>query len=250
MVGGSKGMAGAVILACRAALKTGTGQVTSYTPSLVSSIVQAAIPEATNISDLGDDYLESFYAEVSNYDVLVIGNGMGWNEKTKSSLIEILKKTHTPAVLDADAINIISQNHSLMELVPRNSILTPHHKEFDRLTGLSGNSLSRLEKQVNFSKRYGVYIVLKGAYSSISTPSGKVIFNPTGNPAMATAGSGDVLSGIIAGFLAQGLTPKKAAIYGTYIHGLAGDIASDFFPGILAGEIANTVPSARKIVEK
>lgn len=246
IAGGSRGKTGAVVLSASAALRTGSGLVTTYTPHVSSQISQTVLPESMNKQDKGENFLEGFTLESNDYDAIGVGPGMGFNKKTTKSLTEILKATHKPMVIDADALNIISSNLSLMELVPKKSILTPHPGEFDRLVGESISSVARLEKQVNFASRYGVYVVLKGAYSSIAFPSGKVWFNNTGNPSMATAGMGDVLTGILTSLLGQGIKPTPAVIFGVYIHGLAGDFTRDEIgsAGILASDLIKKIPQA------
>jgi NAD(P)H-hydrate epimerase len=149
-------------------------------------------------------------------------------------------------VIDADAINIIGADRSILEEIPKNSIFTPHLKEFDRLVGPSANSIQRIEKLKTFATRYNQVVVLKGAHTTISFPNGLVLFNSTGNPGMATAGSGDVLAGVIAGMLSQGLKSAQAAILGVYFHGLAGDFAKKELGviGINATDIIKNIPKA------
>ena len=141
------------------------------------------------------------------------------------ALKELLSKSKVPLVIDADGINILAKNKNWLKIIPGESILTPHPKEFERLFGKSSDNYLRTIKQVEYSKKYNIYIVLKGAHTVISCPNGEYYFNTTGNPGMATAGSGDVLTGIILSLLAQGYIPENDAILGVYLHGLAGDIA-------------------------
>jgi len=149
-------------------------------------------------------------------------------------------------VLDADALNLIAKNKDLYDLIPRNSILTPHPGEFRRLVGESASYFEQYQKQIELAKKQKVIVVLKGAYTSIATPNGKCYFNSTGNPGMATAGSGDVLTGILTSLLAQGYEPEKAAILGVYIHGLAGDLASQKIgrQSLIAGDIIDNLGEA------
>ena len=142
-------------------------------------------------------------------------------------MCELLEKSAIPLVIDADALNILAENKAWLDKLPENSVLTPHPGEFRRLAGDSENSYQRLQQQLKFSKKHKVILVVKGAFTTISTPNGEVYFNSTGNPGMATAGSGDALTGIILSFLAQGISPEKAAIAGVFIHGLAGDLAAE-----------------------
>ena len=149
-------------------------------------------------------------------------------------------------VLDADALNILSLNKKWLSLLPEGTVLTPHPKEFERLAGKTENGFARLNRQVEFSNEHNCIVVLKGAHTSITTAEGKVIFNSTGNPGMATAGSGDVLTGIILSLLAQGYTPVNAAVLGVYLHGLAGDIAAgeSCYESIIASDIINSIGKA------
>jgi ADP-dependent NAD(P)H-hydrate dehydratase / NAD(P)H-hydrate epimerase len=157
-----------------------------------------------------------------------------------------LQKTKSPMVIDADAINLLAANKELMKLIPKNSILTPHPGEFERLVGSFRDGFSKLSAQIEFSKKHKLNIVLKGAHTSITNPSGKAIFNSTGNPGMATAGSGDVLTGIIAGLLAQGFSPEQSAHAGVFLHGLSGDLAKKQFgeKSIIASDLIKFLPEA------
>ena len=166
--------------------------------------------------------------------------------ETVKALKDLLRKVTYPMVLDADAINIIGADRSILEELPKNSIFTPHVKEFDRMVGPSTNSLQRLEKQRTFATRYNQIVVLKGAHTSIAIPNGLILFNSTGNPGMATAGSGDVLTGTISAMLSQGLKSAEAAILGVFFHGMAGDLAMKEMGeiGINATDIIKNLPKA------
>ena len=175
------------------------------------------------------DRHQFFFSEAPNtdrYSSLGIGCGLDQGLTVVHALIQTLEKTKKPMVIDADALNILGKNPDKMKLIPKGSILTPHPKEFERLFGPAADDFSRNELQRNQSEKLGVYIVLKGANTCISTPEGDCYFNSTGNPGMATAGSGDVLTGVLTGLLAQGYAPLTAALLGVYLHGLAGDIAA------------------------
>lgn len=224
IISGSYGKMGAAVLATKAALKSGIGLLTVYVPKCGYTIMQTSIPEAMTLTDDHDFHLTAI-PSTSQYDVVGIGPGLGRAGQTVEALSELIRNSEKPMVLDADALNILSMDHSLLETLPENSILTPHPKEFERLVGNWDNDFERLDKQKSFSARYGCIVVLKGAHTSISTPEGEVYFNSTGNPGMATAGSGDVLLGIITAFLAQKYSPTQSAILGVYLHGLAGDLA-------------------------
>ncbi|MBL0025398.1 MAG: NAD(P)H-hydrate dehydratase [Saprospiraceae bacterium] len=178
-------------------------------------------------------------------------SGLGTDILTKHALGDLLLKVDKSIVLDADALNIISEEKSLKDLIPKNSILTPHTKEFERLFGLTKNSKEMFELQLEMSIKYHLNIVLKGAFSRVTTPDGQSYINTTGNPGMATAGSGDVLTGIISGLLAQKYSPKEAAILGVYIHGLAGDKALQYqsVESMMASDIISHLGAAFKALE-
>lgn len=224
IISGSKGMAGASVLSSQAALRSGAGLVTVHGPAANRIIVQTTIPEAIFQSDDSDDFISHIDLTDSN-PAVAIGPGIGTHAATAQMLSDFLINHKTPCVLDADALNIISRQKELLKQIPEKSILTPHPKEFDRLFGESNSSYERIMKAQHASKSYGVIIILKGAHTTIAVPSGSLYFNSTGNSGMATAGSGDVLAGIVAGLLAQGYKPEEAALTGVFLHGRAGDLA-------------------------
>jgi NAD(P)H-hydrate epimerase len=225
LIAGSYGKMGAAILAAKSCLRAGAGLLTTHVPHLGYPIIQTAVPEAMASVDQHDSNFTEF-PDLSSFSVVGAGPGIGQKTNTKRALIELLKQVKVPLALDADALNILSENKEWLSSIPENSILTPHPGEFKRLAGESVNSWERLQNQITFSKKYKVVIVLKGAFTSVSMPDGRVFFNSTGNPGMATAGSGDVLTGIITGLLSQCLSPENAAIAGVCLHGLAGDFAA------------------------
>lgn len=255
IIAGSYGKTGAAMLASKACLRTGAGLVTNHLPQKCVDCMQASFPEAMVSIDGNSHCFSSLPQDLDKYTVAAIGPGLGTSAETQNALRKFLSIWGKAAVLDADALNCISLNDNILSVIPENSILTPHPKEFERLAGTWGNDFERLEKQCRFSKLHNVIVVLKGAHTSISVPrrNGEVdvFFNSTGNPGMATAGSGDVLTGIIAGLLAQGVSPEKAAILGAYLHGEAGDkarndkgdslIASDIIENLTIGK-TNTTP--------
>jgi NAD(P)H-hydrate epimerase len=224
LIAGSFGKMGAAVLASKACLRSGVGLLTVQIPHLGYSIIQTAVPEAMASVDQ-HDYTFTEFPDLSPFSAIGVGPGIGMKSNTKKALSDLLEKSQVPLVIDADALNILAENQNLLEKLPKNSILTPHPGEFKRLVGESANSYAFVQNQLEFSKKHKVIVVLKGAFTSISTPTGKLYFNSTGNPGMATAGSGDVLTGIILGLLAQGFHPEKAAVVGVYLHGLAGDLA-------------------------
>lgn len=249
-IAGSKGKIGAAVLCAKASLRSGAGLVTCYSPKCSYSIIQTALPEAMITLDPDENHLSTVEIDLNPYNCGVIGPGIGMDQKTIDIFPELLKKLNFPLVADADALNIISTNIGMIELLPKQSILTPHPKEFARLVGQSTSSAEQLEKQINFSKRYQHIIVLKGAHTSITLPNGDVYFNSTGNPGMSTAGSGDVLSGVIGAFLAQGLSSEDASILGVFLHGMAGDLATKRIGeiGIIANDIIDSLPNAINIL--
>lgn len=224
IIGGSYGKIGAIALATKASLKTGVGLVTAYTPDCGMQILQTSIPEAMWTGNTSCTYyLEGNY--ISTHKTVAIGPGLGIHPKTASFLHLVIKATSTPMVIDADAINILAKNKEWLNIVPKNSIFTPHPKEFERLVGTFDNETEKLEKLKKFAETYQCIIVLKGAHTAIACPQKHIYFNSTGNPGMATGGSGDVLTGMITALLAQNYHPLHAAILGVYLHGLSGDLA-------------------------
>jgi ADP-dependent NAD(P)H-hydrate dehydratase / NAD(P)H-hydrate epimerase len=245
LVCGSYGKMGAAMLAARACIKSGAGLVTSHIPQCGYEIMQSSVPEIMCSID-NDEHVISDNLDLKPYNAVGVGSGIGNDEKTRKALKLLIPNSGGPVVFDADAINILAENKTWLAFVPKKSIFTPHPKEFERLAGKSTNESERKRLQMEFSKKYGVYIVLKGAYTCISTPAGDCYFNSTGNPGMATAGSGDVLTGIITGLLVQGYTSFEASILGVYVHGLAGDLAAKRYgyEATTASEIINMLGKA------
>ncbi len=226
LIAGSKGKMGAAILSSLACLRTGVGLLTTHVPKCGYEIIQTAVPEVMASVDENENFVTN-NNDLKKYDAIGIGPGIGTENATKDLLKQIFVSCNKPIVIDADGLNIISQYAEFLNLLPKNSILTPHPKEFDRLAGNSDNSYHRHLKAKQFAQKYNVYIVLKGANSQIICPDGDCYFNSTGNPGMATAGSGDVLTGIILSLLAQGYSSLHASLLGVYIHGLSGDIVAE-----------------------
>lgn len=213
---GKKGMAGAAVLASKGALRAGAGLVSVHSVEENRQILQTAVPEAIFLNEI--QKLESYHS-------FAFGPGIGTSNEASEILVQLLESIQSPCILDADALNIISENKRFLSLIPTNSILTPHPKEFERLFGTSANSPDRLQKARQNAVEYKITLVLKGAFTAICTPNGNVYFNSTGNPGMAIGGMGDVLTGTIAGLLAQGYSPEESAKLGVYLHGSAGDLA-------------------------
>jgi len=202
------------------------GLLTVCVPQCGYEIMQTSTPEAMALVD-GDEYLKIKKLNISSYSSIGIGPGIGTEKETQLSVKHILESTKKPLVIDADALNALSLNKDWLKLVPQNSILTPHPKEFERLTRIVANDFERHQLQIDFSKQHQVFVVLKGAHTCITTPEGESYFNSTGNSGMAKGGSGDVLTGLITGLLAQGYTSLEASLIGVYVHGLAGDITKE-----------------------
>ena len=247
IMAGSYGKIGATVLAARAALRSGVGLLTVYTPACGYTIIQTAVPEAMVITDNQANELSDI-PSFDNYDAIGIGPGIGKSRYTFESIKKTLEVAQLPLVIDADGLNLISENRELLQIVPEYSILTPHPTEFKRLAGDWKDDFERLGKQKAFSQEYNVILLVKGAHSTLTTPAGDVYFNVTGNPGMATAGSGDVLTGIITALLAQGYAPEDAGVIGMFIHGMAGDIACEEKgqTGLIASDIVANISTAFK----
>lgn len=238
LIAGSYGKMGAAVLASRACLRSGVGLLTAHIPRTGYQILQTATPEAMTSLDNSETAF-SAAPEISRFSAIGIGPGLDKEPETVLAFQSLLQQKPAKLVIDADALNILSANQNWYSILPENAILTPHPKEFERLAGPSANSWERLQKQIAFSEEHRVIVVFKGAFTTITTPDGSVFFNTTGNPGMATAGSGDVLTGIILGLLAQNHQPREAALLGVYIHGLAGDHAEGKLGqhSLIAGDI-------------
>ncbi len=247
---GSKGMMGAAVLSSLACLRSGVGKLTTYIPESGYHILQTAVPEAMAFV-AGEDYLSSAN-KIEQFNAIGIGPGIGTQPSHKKLLADVFTAVKTPMVIDADALNILADNKELLNLIPPQSILTPHPKEFERLFGKTENGFERLTLALSKSNELNINIVLKGHYSFISTPDGTGYFNSSGNAGMATAGSGDVLTGIITGLLAQGYSAIHASLLGVYLHGLAGDIAAIKFSqeAMIAGDITNCLGDAYHKINK
>ena len=246
IIAGCYGMAGAASLAAKACLRSGVGKVTAHIPQRNYDIMQISVPEAVVQLDK-DDHCFSEAVETENYHAVAIGPGLGQRDTTAIALISQIRRTTCPLVLDADALNILGSRRAWLQQLPPNILFTPHPKEFDRLEGSNSSSdYERLARAREMAQRVQGYILLKGHHSALCQPDGSVILNSTGNGGMATAGAGDVLTGVIAGLLARGYSPGAAAIAGAYIHGLAGDMAAEEKgqEGLIASDIMEALPKA------
>lgn len=243
---GSYGMMGAAVLSSSACLRSGAGKLTSFIPACGYDILQTTVPEAMCMVS-GEEYI--LRAEgIEKYDAAGMGPGIGLHPSHKELLSGIFKHFKKPVVLDADALNVMAEHRSLLRSIPHLSVLTPHPKEFEKLFGSSANDFERLQLALQASKEHNIYIVLKGHYSFMSTPGGRGYFNSSGNAGMATAGSGDVLTGILTGLMAQGYSSPETCLLGVYLHGLAGDIAAERYSmeAMIAGDIVNCLGEAFK----
>lgn len=244
IVAGSYGKMGAAMLSTAATFRIGAGMVTAFVPKCGYNIMQTGIPEAMVLTDKE----EEFICEISfDFEPAAIGIGMGIgkNNATVEALKKLFKEKKAPLVLDADALNLISENKELLKLLPKNSVLTPHPGELERLIGKWKDDYDKIEKVKKFSKKHKIVLLIKGAYT-MTVFDDNLYINSSGNPGMATAGSGDALSGVITGLLSQGYDPLLASIFGVYMHGCAGDIAAGQmgYEAIMASDIINNLSEA------
>ncbi|MBD5343855.1 MAG: NAD(P)H-hydrate dehydratase [Bacteroides sp.] len=242
---GCYGMMGAAVMAARGALRAGVGKLTVHSGRCGFDILQSQVPEALFEPD-PKDILISDMSPRHNYDAICAGPGIGVNDATRGALKSLIMNVRNPLVLDADALNIIAKEPSLLNHLAPGTILTPHAGEFDRIFGQHTSAEARLIRATEVSHKYKVNIVMKGHYTAVVRHDGNVFFNSTGSPAMATPGSGDVLAGVITALLAQGYKPGTAAVAGVYIHGLAGEMAAEIHGeyGTTAIDIAENVGRA------
>lgn len=246
IIAGSYGMSGASVLATRACLRSGAGKVTVHTPRKNYDIMQICVPEAVMQMDHEETYF-SESVDTDDFDALGIGPGLGLHDNTAIALISQLQRSSCPIVADADALNILGNRRAWLRQLPKGIILTPHPKEFDRLAGNACNGdYERLHKASEMAQTLHAYIILKGHYSALCQPDGHIVFNTTGNSGMATAGSGDVLTGIITALLARGYHRADACMVGMYLHGLAGDLAEKEKgkESLVASDIIDFLPKA------
>ncbi len=252
LIAGSYGKMGAAVLSARACLRSGAGLLTCHIPSCGYDILQSSIPEAMLMTDFNSSVNTKVEDDLTKYETIGIGPGIGTASETKMMLREIFDSFRSPLVLDADALNILAAQKDLLLLIPAGSILTPHPKEFERLFGETPNDFERALLALQKAKELNCIIILKGQHSLVATPDGKGFFNSTGNPGMATAGSGDVLTGILTGLLAQGYSTVETAILGVYLHGLAGDIAAKelSMEAMIAGDIIESMGAAFRFIQQ
>ncbi|MDR1793694.1 MAG: NAD(P)H-hydrate dehydratase [Bacteroidales bacterium] len=249
LIAGSKSMLGAAILSAKAALRGGIGRLTVHIPQVGYTVMQTAVPEAMCLTDSNENVFTSVdFKALSAYNVIAIGPGLGKNAATAQGIKKLIGDYGNPIIFDADAINLLAENKTWLEFLPPDCIFTPHIKEFERLVGDCKNWQESMEKQRNFSTRHRCIVVLKGAYTRISSPYGGFYFNNTGNPGLATPGSGDVLTGIILALKARGFTSLYAAIKGVWLHGKAADFAlqKQSMESIIASDIIDYLRFVKK----
>lgn len=251
LIAGSYGRMGAAALAAGSCLRAGAGLLTVHLPSGGVEILQSVVPEAMVSIDKSETCFTSL-PPLENFDAIAAGPASGTTGATCKALHDLLRSVKKPVVLDADAINILAMNKEWMGLIPENSVLTPHPGEFDRLAGKHKTSHDRLITQMSMAKQHKIIVVLKGAFTSVAAPDGSCCFNSSGNPGMATAGSGDVLTGIILSLLGQGYEPARAAVAGVFLHGTAGDLARDEYSeeAMIAGDITSNLGRAFELIKK
>jgi NAD(P)H-hydrate epimerase len=246
IIAGSEDKMGAAFLCGKACFLSGVGLVTLNIPGTGNEIIQTSLPEAMTIFNEAHDCISEIKL-LEKTAVFCLGPDIGRNKLTSQAVEKFLKENpNKPLLLDADALNIIASKKELIDLIPAGSIVTPHAKEFERLLGANENSLGKIESMRNFSKETGIIVVSKGAHSVVSDVEGNLYFNNSGNPGMATAGSGDVLAGLITGLLAQSMNSLSAAMTGVFLHGLAGDIAEKKVGemSLMASDLLNEIPKA------
>lgn len=250
IIGGSLGKTGSVCLASRAALRTGCGLVTAYLPKCGMSVIQSSLPEAMAIEDQHREHISDIRHSL-HPDAVGIGIGMGQHPETQDALLRFLRENCTPLVIDADGLNILAQHREWVSLLPVKTILTPHPKELSRLIGEWEDDYDKIRKTKLFATENDLVVVIKGAYSLIIDAEG-VFLNSTGTPALATAGSGDVLTGMIASLLAQGYKPTDAARVGVYLHGLTADLTRESIHprSFIAGDIIENIGNAYSKLKK
>ena len=226
LIAGSMEMPGAALLASKAAMRSGIGKLTLHAPKTVLDKLTLYLPEGLQNCDSSPHcFSEIDMNELPTVTALAIGPGLGRRKESVLALGRLIDEVKSPLILDADALNILGENKTWLPYLPEYSILTPHFKEFERLAGVAVHDFDRLERLKHFAQKYHLIVILKGAYSVIAMPDGKLFFNTTGNSGMATAGSGDVLTGILLAFMAKGYPSEIAAMLACYLHGLAGDLA-------------------------
>jgi NAD(P)H-hydrate epimerase len=249
VIAGKKGMMGAAVLSGKASLRGGAGLTTICAPDSGCDIIQTIVPEA--LTQCGGIDTFSQLPDLKPYQAIACGPAIGQNPETALALHDLLLQAKVALVLDADALNILAEHKEWINHLPEGSVITPHPREFDRLAGSSSDMYSRHLRQVEFAKKYNLIVILKGAHTIVTVPEGKSFINTSGNPGMATGGTGDVLTGLLVSLLAQGYSPVDASIIAVFIHGLAGDIAleNSSMEALTAGDIIEKIGLAFRRVK-
>lgn len=245
LIAGSKGMMGAAVLSASAAVRSGTGLVTTHVTATEADLIHSAVPESLVSLDPGLLHSGAL-PKLDKATAIGVGPGMGTERETAALVKVLIQEARVPLVLDADALNILGENRTWLAYLPQDTILTPHPKEFDRVFGPCANGYERLLKAREMAMKHGVCIVLKGAPSATCDRTGQIVFNDTGNAGMAKGGSGDVLTGVITGLRAQGYTAQVSCWLGNHLHGLAGDLAAEHLgmDGMTAMDLVHALPHA------
>lgn len=252
VAGGSYGKIGAMVLSSRAALKSGSGLVTAFVPQCGYPVLQATNPEVMCLTDTEAHFVTQF-PSLKNYQAIAVGMGLGQKEQTEEALLRLLEEnSQSKLVIDADALNLLARQENPFELLPKQAILTPHPKELERLIGAWQDDFEKIERVRMLAQKHQINILIKGAHTATITSDGACYFNSTGNWGMATAGSGDALSGILVSLLGQGYRPKEACILGVFLHGLAGDLAiKQIHPhALVASDLINYIGKAYRQLEE
>ena len=261
IIGGSQGLTGAAAMAGDSALRTGAGLVTIGAPTGLNEILEIKLNEVMtkpfgrpDSLFLGADSAKEILEAAKDKDVVAIGPGLGKNDETKKLIYEILPQLDVPVVIDADGLNLIADDLTILKKIKKDVILTPHPGEMSRMTGKPVNEILNdiIGTACIFAKEHSVYLVLKGGCTVTASPHGEIFLNPTGNPGMATGGAGDVLTGIIAGLLSQGWSALESAVAGVYLHGAAGDFALCNYGqrALTAGDIIESLPEVIGEIEE
>ncbi len=226
LLAGSKGSVGAAVMSAKAALRSGAGLLTVASPGCGLIPLQTNLPEAMVVADADDDKLTQ-HPNLDKFNAIGMGPGIGTDKATAALLNKIIQNQQLPMVLDADALNILSENKDWLKLLPADTILTPHPGEFKRLIGVEKLGSDYLERLSEFSTTHGIIVILKDSISTIATPNGGIYFLDFGSPALASPGSGDVLTGVILGLLSSGYSPLNAAMLGVFLQGRAGTLSGE-----------------------
>lgn len=250
LIAGSANMAGAAIIAAKGCLRSGAGMLTVHSVKAVSTALNYQLPEAMNNTDENENFITSVEVK-DKYNAIAIGPGIGTEKETAQVLKAILNFPPEKLLIDADGLNILAENKTWLSFLPADTILTPHPKEFERLTEKASDDFDRLNILRQFAVKHRIIVILKGGFSAIAMPDGNIYFNTSGNPGLAKAGSGDGLTGIILGLLTRGYTPAQAAIIGTFIHGYSADICLKkmSMESLLISDVINCLPKAFKKLE-